>query len=186
VNESGTILVVDDDPGTRETISDALRMRGYSVETAARGRPALKHVIAQRFDAAIVDVKLPDISGLEVLEAIKAASPLTEVIFITAYASLPTALQAINGCAFGLLTKPFEMEHLLGTLHKACERQHLADALRQSAERYRLITENIMDAVFLLDLDSRLVFANARDRDPVLGLVDRVAQSRDHPTGDGS
>jgi DNA-binding NtrC family response regulator len=73
------------------------------------------------------------------------------VIFITADASLPRALPAINGSAFAFLTKPFEMEHLLGTLHQAC--QHPAEALRQSEERY---------------------------------LVDRVAQSRDHPTSGGS
>jgi PAS domain S-box-containing protein len=162
MTERGTILVVDDDPGTRETISDAARMWGYSVETAASGRPALKQVTAQRIDAAIVDVKLPDISGLEVLQAIKAVSPRTEVILITAYASLPTALQAINASAFAFLTKPFEMEQLLDTIHKARERQHRADALRESEERYRLISENIMDAVFLLDLDARLVFANSR------------------------
>jgi PAS domain S-box-containing protein len=161
-NGSGTILVVDDDPGTRETISDAVRLQGYTVETATSGRPVLKRVTARRFDAAIVDVKLPDISGLEVLEGIKAVSPQTEVIFLTAYASLPTALQAIEGAAFAYLTKPFEMEHLLAKLAKARERQHLAEALRQSEERYRLITENLIDAVFLLDLDGRVVFANSR------------------------
>ena len=162
MNDPGTILIVEDNAGTRELISDAVRMRGYSVETAASGRPVLKQIARRQFDAAIVDVKLPDMSGLEVLKAIKAVSPRTEVIFITAYASLPIALQAINGSAFALLIKPFEMEHLLATLDRARDRQRLADALRQSEERYRLITEHIMDAVFLLDLDARLVFCNSR------------------------
>jgi len=162
MNDPGTILIVEDNPATRETISDAVRMRGHSVETAASGRAVLKQIARRQFDAVIVDLKLPDMSGIEVLKAIKAVSPRTEVIFITAYASLPMALEAINGSAFALLIKPFEIEHLLTTLDKVCERQHLADALRQSEERYRLITENIMDAVFLLDLDARLVFCNSR------------------------
>ena len=162
MNDSGTILIVEDNPGTRETISDAVRMRGYSVETAASGRPVIKQIARRQFDAAIVDVKQPDMSGIEVLKAIKALSPRTEVIFITADASLPMALEAINGSAFALLIEPFEIEHLLATLDKARERQRLADALRQSEERYRLITENLMDAVFLLDLEARLVFCNSR------------------------
>jgi len=162
MNDPGTILIVEDNPGTRETISDAVRMRGYSVETAASGRPVIKQIARRQFDAAIVDLKLPDMSGIEVLKSIKALSPRTEVIFITAYASLPMALEAINGFAFALLIKPFEIEHLLATLDKARERQHLTDALRQSEERYRLITENLVDAVFLLDLDGRLIFCNSR------------------------
>jgi PAS domain S-box-containing protein len=162
MNDPGTILIVEDNPGTRETISAAVRMRGYSVETAAGARRVIKQIDHRQFDAAIVDVKLPDISGIEVLKTIKALSPRTEVILITDYASLPMALEAINGSAFALLIRPFEIEHLLATLDKARERQRLADALRQSEERYRLIIENVMDAVFLLDLDARLVFCNSR------------------------
>jgi PAS domain S-box-containing protein len=162
MNDPGPILIVEGHPGTRATISEAVRMRGYSVETVAGGRPVIKQIARRQFDAAIVDVKLPDMSGLEVLQAIKAVSPRTEVIFITAPASLPMALEAMNGSAFALVIKPFEIDHLLATLDKACERQHLADVLRQSEERYRLITENMVDAIFLLDLDARIVFCNSR------------------------
>ena len=95
------------------------------METATAGRTGLSLLAARRPDVAIVDIKLPDISDLELLAAIKAASPETEVIFLTGYPSLPTAVQAINGAAFAYLTKPCEMEHLLATLHKAVDKQRL-------------------------------------------------------------
>src|SRR3970040_964348 len=117
---------------------------------------------APPFDAVIVDIKLPDISGLDLLKALKGASPETEVVFITGFASLATAIQAINGAAYAYITKPFEMDHLLATLDKALEKQRLARAGRDSEERYRLIHENINDAIFLADLEGRLIFSNRR------------------------
>jgi DNA-binding NtrC family response regulator len=125
---------VNDGPGNRETITDVVRRLGSSVEAAASGHPVLEQVTARQFDAAMGDVKVPSISELEVLQAFKTVSHRTEVIFIMDDASLPRVPQAINGSAFAFLTKPFETEHLLGTLHKAC--QHLADTLRRSEERY--------------------------------------------------
>jgi two-component system NtrC family sensor kinase len=162
VSAAARILVVDDDAGTRETVRDVLEATGYSVETAARGAEGLDRVRRRPFDAAIVDIKLPDISGPEILQSLRAACSDIETIFITAYASLPTALQAINGSAFAYLLKPFEMDHLLATLKKALHSQRLARALHESEERYRLIAENIRDAIFLVDMDGRLVFSNRR------------------------
>ena len=157
-----SILIIDDDRGTRETVADILGFRGYLVETAERGEDGLEKVRTRPFDATIVDIKLPDISGLDLLKALKEASPETEVIFITGYASLQTAIQAIDGAAFAYLVKPFEMDHLLATLAKALEKQRLTRALRESEERYRLITENVNDAIFLIDLEGRILFSNRR------------------------
>jgi response regulator RpfG family c-di-GMP phosphodiesterase len=74
-------------------------------------------------DAAIVDLKLPDLSGLDLLPAIKASSPGTEVIVITAHASLSSAIQAVNEGALAYLEKPFSMDQLLATLGRALERK---------------------------------------------------------------
>ena len=73
-----------------------------------------------------------------------------------------TAIEAVNGSAYAYLVKPFEMEHLVATLGKALERRGLTRALRQSEEQYRLVTENILDAVFLLDIEGRPVLGNPR------------------------
>ena len=156
------LLIIDDDVGMRETIGDVLQAKGYAIHSATRGADGLARLQRSACDAAIVDIKLPDISGVDLLQSLRTVCPDLEVIFITGYASLPTALQAINGDAFAYLIKPFEMDHLLATLHKALDRQRLARALRESEERYRLIAENINDAIFLSDLDGRLVFANRR------------------------
>jgi PAS domain S-box-containing protein len=162
MNQPASILIIDDDRGTCETVGDVLRAKGYAVETATRGREGLDKLSARPFDAGIVDIKLPDISGLDLLEALKGASPETEVVFITGFASLATAIQAINGAAYAYITKPFEMDHLLATLDRALEKQRLARAVRDSEERYRLIHENINDAIFLADLEGRLIFSNRR------------------------
>ena len=162
MSEGGRILVVDDDPGTSETLRDVLELEGHIVRTADCGRAGLETLAASPVEAAIVDLKLPDVSGLDLLEAIKATSAETEVIFITGHASVASAVQAINGAAFGYLAKPFDVRQLVATLDKALEKQRLARALRESEERYRLVTEHITDAVFFLDMEGRLVFGNSR------------------------
>ena len=101
-------------------------------------------------------------SGIDVLHGIRKVLPTTEIIFITGHASLATAIQAINGLAFAYLVKPFEMSHLLMTVEQAVRKQRLAQALLDSEERYRFVTENIADAVFLLELDGRIALGNHR------------------------
>jgi two-component system nitrogen regulation response regulator NtrX len=112
---AASVLIVDDDPGICQMLSEALANRGYAAETAMRGAEVLRRLAEQPVDAAIVDIVLPDLPGLDLLRAIKSRSPDTEVIVITGHASLPTALQAIAGTAFAYLVKPFSLDHLLAT-----------------------------------------------------------------------
>src|SRR5260370_9345643 len=157
MSEASHILVVDDEPGTRETLRDILELEGHPVRTATSGRAGLETLVSSPIDAVIVDLKLPDVSGLDLLEAIKATSAETEVIVITGHASVASAVQAINGAAFGYLTKPFDVRQLVATLDKALEKQRLARALRASEERYRLVTGNNPGAGFLPSLYGRRV-----------------------------
>ena len=76
-----------------------------------------------------MDIKLPDMSGFDVLHGIRKARPTTKVILITGHATLATAIQAINGLAFAYLVKPFEMSHLLVTVEQAVRKQRLTQAL---------------------------------------------------------
>src|SRR5205807_418487 len=96
MSDPGHILVVDDEPGTSETLRDILELKGHTVRTATSGRAGLETLAASPVDAVIVDLKLPDVSGLDLLEAIKATSAETEVILITGHASVASAVQAIG------------------------------------------------------------------------------------------
>jgi PAS domain S-box-containing protein len=156
------ILVIDDDPVIRETVGDVLREHGHHVDRVDRGQDALARFGQPRpVDLAIVDCRLPDISGLELLHSIKTRSPETEVILITGPASLDGALAAMAGDASSYLVKPVDTAQLLSTVDRALARKGLLRALRDSEERYRLITESMTEALFLLDLDGGLALVNA-------------------------
>ena len=156
------ILVIDDDPLIRETVGDVLREHGHHVDRVDRGRDALARIGQPRpVDLAIVDCRLPDISGLELLRSIKTRSPETEVILITGHASLDGALAAMAGDATSYLVKPVDTAQLLSTVDRALARKGLLRALRDSEERYRLITQSMTEALFLLDLDGGLALVNA-------------------------
>src|ERR1700730_14893558 len=161
MTQRADILVVDDDPGMLDTLGDVLAQQGHRIHAANRGSAALNRVIqSPPVDVAIVDFKLPDISGLELLSSLKVSSPETEVILITGYASLATALEAINGQASAYLVKPLDAGHLLKTVAQALARQRLARALRESEERYRLVADALTEAVLFLDPSGHLVLAN--------------------------
>jgi PAS domain S-box-containing protein len=161
MTQRADILVVDDDAGMLETLQDVLAKEGHRVHAANLGSSALNRLAqSPPVDVAIIDFKLPDISGLELLNRLKAVSPETEVILITGYASLATALEAINGQAAAYLVKPLDPDHLLKTVEQALSRQGLVRALRESEERYRLVTDALSEAVLLLDPSGHLVLAN--------------------------
>lgn len=160
-HQRADILVVDDDAGILETLEDVLLKEGHRVHTAKLGTAALNRLVqSPPVDVAIVDFRLPDISGLDLLNRLKVVSPDTEVILITEYASLATALDAINGQAAAYLVKPLDPDHLLKTVEQALSRHGLVRALRESEERYRLVTDALAEAVLLLDPSGHLVLAN--------------------------
>ena len=158
--ETGRVLVIDDDPGTCHTISDVLELHGHAVESATAGYAGLERLTATPVDAAIVDIRLPDISGLDLLRAIRASSPDTEVIFITGHGSVATAVEAVNGAAFSYLTKPFEMPQLVAALEKALEKRRLGRALRDSEARYRALVEGSIQGLSI-HRGFAIEFANA-------------------------
>jgi PAS domain S-box-containing protein len=143
-------------------MAELIELEGHTVTLASRGSDVRELLRAGHIDAAILDLRLPDVSGLELLAEIRTQWPDAEVIIVTGYASLPTALQAMEGNAYAYLVKPLNANHLLSMLERALEKQRLTRALRESEERYRLVTESIMDSVFLLDVEGRLALANSR------------------------
>jgi PAS domain S-box-containing protein len=151
---------IDDDVGTCETISDVLERHGHSVLRATQARSALEVLTERSVDAAILDLQLPDISGLVLLRAIKTSSPTTEVIIITGHASVATAIQAINGAAFAYLTKPFEMKNLIGTIEKALAKQRVDRARRETTRTLETLIQAPPVAIVALDTSARVTAWN--------------------------
>ena len=125
-----SILVVDDEEVMRDVMSTRLAEAGYRVTLAGDGAEGLALARKGSFDAAIVDVMLPEVSGLEVLEEIKKTDPELVVIMITAFASVETAIQAIKKGAFDYVTKPFKHEEVLNILRNALNQRRLQDENR--------------------------------------------------------
>ncbi len=112
------VLVVDDDPMVAALCEKTLSEKGYEVVTAATGEEALGQLAGQQFDAAIVDLVLPGIGGMEVVAAAHQADPQTVVIIITGYASLDSAIDAIHHGVFDYLRKPIDPQQLVDTLQR--------------------------------------------------------------------
>ncbi len=129
------VLVVDDEKSLRLVLSEFLKDNGCEVLTAASAEKALTIMNNVEFDLAIVDIRLPGMNGIQLLEKIKDRSPDTEVIIITSHVSMDTALDAIQKGAYDYLTKPFdELEEVWFTVIRALEKRHLTISNRHLLE----------------------------------------------------
>jgi two-component system response regulator PilR (NtrC family) len=126
-----SILVVDDEEVMRDVLQTLLSQAGYAVTLAEDGPTGLALARRGGFDAAVVDVMLPEMGGLEVLEELKKVDPDLVVLMITAFASLETAITAMKKGAFDYVAKPFKHEELLHILRNALNQRRLQDENRQ-------------------------------------------------------
>ncbi len=106
------ILIVEDETIMRESLRDWLIEGGYRVETAKDGEEGLKAIAEQDFGVVLLDLKLPGKDGIQVLREARAQRPQLKVIIITAYPSVPTAIQAMKGGAVDYLPKPIDLNDL--------------------------------------------------------------------------
>ena len=112
-----TVLVIDDDPHILEVIEARLTASGFAVAAAPAGKPALKLLKARAIDLAVCDVKLPDMDGFDLFEKMRAVRPELPVIFLTAFGTIPDAVQAMKSGAVEYLTKPFDGRDLVARIH---------------------------------------------------------------------
>ncbi|MFH1353206.1 MAG: response regulator [bacterium] len=112
------ILIVDDDFSVRETLGDILRSCSYEVFEAATGAEAAKQVELEEFDCVIVDLRLPDATGHEVIEKISGRVEKNKIIIITGYASSEVLSKALLDAEYFLLLKPVTPEQLLAVVRK--------------------------------------------------------------------
>lgn len=125
-NRNARILVVDDDSDTRDLLSEVLETEGYQVVVASGAQEALAEGKAARFDVILSDIRLgPELNGLDVLRAFKSIQPDSEVILITAFGSMETAIEAVKAGAFDYLSKPFKIEDVVNRVRRALENRNL-------------------------------------------------------------
>jgi two-component system response regulator PilR (NtrC family) len=160
-----SVLVVDDEPSMRDMLQIVLRRDGYEVRTAQDGRHALESLQHGPVDLLLSDIRMPDMTGVDVLRAAKDLNPDIVALMMTAYASTGTAVEAMRLGAVDYLTKPFNMDEL-------------RLKVRQQIETRRLKQENVL---LKKALESRHVFANIIGRsNPMLALfemIEAVAQT---------
>lgn len=160
-----SILVLDDEALTLRTFGRALRDEGYEVFVAMTGEDALKIISEEKPDLAMLDVVMPGIDGIEVLRRIKATSPATVVVMMSAYHLVDRAVEAMKLGAYDYLTKPFPLAEMLNRIRHATEvlslRVRVRDTVEWAKGRYDL---------------ARLVSNNARMRE-ILALAHKAAEA---------
>ena len=130
---NATILVVDDNKGLCEGVKEYLEQEGDAVECANNGKDAIALLRNNKYDIALVDIKLPDIHGTDLVKKLADISPSTDFIHITAHATLDTAIEAVRQeQVVSYETKPLDMDHLLAILRQIMKRKRMEVALLQS------------------------------------------------------
>jgi PAS domain S-box-containing protein len=164
-----SILIVEDDAEMRETLCDILSDEGYEVKTAGRGKEGLALAKGKKFPICLVDLRLPDISGIEVLKGLKASNPDTSVIIITAFASKETAIAALKDGAHCYIEKPLNIEEVLNGIERASDvyrlledKKRAEEDLKKNEEKYHSLVESTEDSVYLVDRNSRYLFINEK------------------------
>jgi two-component system response regulator HydG len=121
MNQKPSVLVVDDESGILDTLRILLRNEGFEVTTAQGGKAGLEQIRSGQHDIILSDVRMPQVSGLDILAAAREQDAMTPVILMTAQASLQSAIAAVNSGAFYYIQKPFSNDELVAILRRACE-----------------------------------------------------------------
>lgn len=154
------VLVVDDDLGVCQMLEDALKREGYTTTTCNRPREALELARHTQFGLVFVDIRMPEMSGLELASLLKEEEPEREVVFITGYGSFESVLQAIKLGAYDYLRKPFNLSELNLCLRRYQERQELKEKVRAAERRYFDLVQNIPLLIWGIGIDLELEFIN--------------------------
>jgi len=112
VNEQQSMLILDDEEMIRDLLTETFQKKGFEIDTAMDAKEALRKLGKNKFDLLVTDLRLPDVSGMEVLEEVKNSSPDTGIIMITAYGSIKNAVRAMKLGAFDYITKPFNLDEI--------------------------------------------------------------------------
>ena len=121
--EHARILVVDDDESIRTVLATVLEEKGYTVDTAGSGNEGIEKTKTSFYNLALVDIRLPDMEGTQVLAKMKETAPEIRKIIITGYPSVQNAVDALNKGAHAYIMKPFDMDNVLRTIEEQLKKQ---------------------------------------------------------------
>lgn len=123
MSEPARILVIDDDESIRETLATILEEKGYLVDTAENGREGVRKSYQKIYNVALVDIRLPDMTGIELLTSMRKTTPKMVKIIITGYPSTQSAIEAVNKGADAYVLKPFKVDNVLDIIEKHLKKQ---------------------------------------------------------------
>ena len=161
------ILIVEDGRSQREMLRDFLVSEGHRVMEAENGESAIRTATANHFDLVLLDYKMPGMNGLEVLKEVKKINREIDVVIITAYGTIETAVEAIKAGAIDYITKPVELDELLLLLERITERRGLIrenELLKKELEKHSVTT-------------GKIIYKNPRMIE-LVNMASRVAASR--------
>ena len=138
MDETARILVVDDDENIRKVVVAILEEEGYIVEAADTASKAIEKTRKKYYNVALIDVRLPDMEGIELLTKMKSTTPRMRKIIITGYPTLQNAIEAVNKGADAYIMKPFDVEKVLKTIK---------DQLREQDEENRYSQQKVAEFI---------------------------------------
>lgn len=166
------ILVADDDIGHLESMRALLSTQGFPVDSAAGGQAAIEHLARNDYDLLLLDLRMPDVDGLDVLRFIRDRKLSVLTVVVSGQNSADDVTNALHHGADDYLKKPYQPEELLARVGNALQKKSLSDSnhlmrrrLERSERLHRLIVNNLPDIVFVLDRSGRFRFLNPRVRD---------------------
>jgi two-component system cell cycle sensor histidine kinase/response regulator CckA len=161
------ILIVDDDPRMCDSMKTLLSTKNYEITTACSGKEAFEFLSKNKYDIALMDIIMPDISGLQLMEHINKQSSDTLIIAVTGSANLETAIGALRQGVYDYLRKPFEYDELVKTVQNALnqktlqlEKKAINGKLTQTEMSYFYLVHNSPDIIYMLDNDGQFTFLN--------------------------
>lgn len=154
------VLIVDGDANFRRTLKDILKARGYKGIEASSGKGALELLTATNPTVALIDIRMPDMSGIEIIKRARGNGIGSEFIILAGYSSHATAIEAVNLGVYQYLQKPFIMEQLLLTIHRAIEKRKAEEDLRLSMNKYRNLIDNAQEGIYQTAPEGEFLMVN--------------------------
>ena len=138
MDETTRILIIDDDENIRKVLATILEEEGYEVESVDTAKKAIEKTRRKFYNIALIDIRLPDMEGIELLTRMKDTTPKIRKIIITGYPTLQNAVEAVNRGADAYIMKPFDMEKVLKEIKEQLRKQH--EEKRYSQEKVAELT----------------------------------------------